>query len=133
MTRILRLLLIAAIALPMWQPVAAEEITVCGGSATHSSEFVPVYGYWMDTQGIETQMLYSSTLFNNLAGGGVNKIDGIAFYCNEDQGVPAALLGETGAVVTVRMGETYNTTISTRSEMVSNRNKMEIPMTPKKW
>lgn len=28
MTRILRLLLIAAIALPMWQPIAAQEVAV---------------------------------------------------------------------------------------------------------
>jgi hypothetical protein len=121
MTRILRLLLIAAIALPMWQPVAAETITVCGTTPDVSSEFLPVYGYWMDTQGVETQMLYESSLFNGLAGGSANKIDAITFYCKTT--VPAALGGKE---VIVRMGETYGTTISSRSEMIANRNNMDI-------
>ena len=121
MTRILRLLLIAAIALPMWQPVAAETITVCGNTPNVSSEFVPVYGYWIDTQGVESQVIYPASKFNGLTGGNTYQIDAITFYSTA--AVPASL-GE--ATVVVRMGETYNTTISTRSEMVNNRNAMDV-------
>lgn len=120
MTRILRLLLIAAVALPLWQSAAAESVTVCGSTPHISSEFLPVYGYWMDTQGVETQMIYPSSMFK-LEGNGKNRIDAITFYCKTT--VPAALGGKT---VIVRMGETYNTTISSRSEMITNRNSMEI-------
>jgi hypothetical protein len=121
MTRILRLLLIAAIALPLWQPVAAETITVCSGSGNVSSEFVPVYGYWIDTQGVESQVIYPASKFNGLTGGNTYQIDAITFYSTA--AVPASL---GGATVVVRMGETYNTTISTRSEMVNNRNAMDV-------
>lgn len=127
MTRILRLLLIAAIALPLWQPVAAQTIDVCGATPNVSSEFVPVYGYWIDTQDVESQMIYPASKFNGLTGGNKNQIDAITFYCaatGAEQAVVPESLG--GATVVVRMGETYNTTISTRSEMVSNRNNMEI-------
>ena len=127
MTRILKLLLIAAIALPFFGTASAATIDVCGNTPTVSSEFVPVYGYWIDTEGVESQVLYPSTKFNGLTGGNKNQIDAITFYCastGAEQAVVPESLG--GATVVVRMGETYNTTISTRSEMVSNRNNMEI-------
>ena len=114
MKRIIKFMLLVAFALPVW----AENVTVCDGDARN--EFVPVYGYWIDTQGVESQMIYpSSTL--GLTGGGVYKIDAITFHSTDT--VPASL---AGATVIVRMGETYNTTISTRSEMVSNRNEMDV-------
>ncbi len=112
--------MIAAVAWPMWQPAAAESVTVCGSTTYISSEFLPVYGYWMDTQGVETQMIYPSSMFK-LEGNGVNKIDAITFYSTAP--VPAGLGGKT---LIVRMGETYTTTISSRSEMISNRNSMDV-------
>ena len=114
MKRIIKFMLFAILALPAW----AETKTVCEGSA--SSEFVPVYGYWIDTQGVESQFIYPLAELN-LAGGSMYQIDAITFHSTA--AVPASL---SGATVIVRMGETYNTTISTRSEMVTNRNNMEV-------
>ena len=118
MTRILRLLLIAAIALPYWQPVAAESVTVCSGGAR--SEFVPVYGYWIDTEGVESQMIYPTAQLG-IPGGNQQQIESITFY--SDAEVPESL-GD--ATVIVRMGETYNTEISSRSDMVTNRNGLQV-------
>ena len=117
MTRILRLLLIAAIALPAWLGIAATEITVC--DALNTNEYVPVYGYWIDTKDVETQMIYPSSKFTGLQGGRVNQIESITFYSNA--AVPAII---SGATVTVRMGETNSTAFTGPGEMASNRENM---------
>ena len=104
MTRILRLLLIVAVALPFFGTAAAQgtgsSATVCPGNGTTDfNEFVPVYGYWIDTEGVASQMLYPSTKFTGLAGGRTKQIESITFYSTAN--VPASI-GE--ATVIVRMG-----------------------------
>ncbi|MBO4813890.1 MAG: hypothetical protein J5523_02915 [Muribaculaceae bacterium] len=114
MKRIIKFMLLAILALPVW----AETKTVCEGSA--SSEFVPVYGYWIDTKDVESQVIYPSSKLN-LTGGNTYQIDAVTFHSTAK--VSTAL---EGATVIVRMGETYSTKILTRSEMVNNRNKMDV-------
>ena len=114
MKRIIKFMLLAILALPVW----AETKTVCEGTA--SSEFVPVYGYWIDTKDVESQVIYPSSKLN-LTGGNTYQIDAITFHSTAK--VSTAL---EGATVIVRMGETYSTKILTRSEMVNNRNKMDV-------
>lgn len=90
--------------------------TVCGGSA--QNEYVPVYGYWMDTKGTESQMIYPKSLFSDLQAGDI--IESITFftYTSSTPTVPAEL---GSATVQVRMGETTETSI-TSSTYQENRN-----------
>lgn len=166
MTRILRLLLIAAIALPLWQPVAAQEaaqkhlqkesvtkkmpiapkakvtapkdaqeqqnapkpkknrptkavqngsITVCDGTTTNG--YLPVYGSYFD-YGTLSQMIYPASEFNDgdneLSDG--DQITQLTFY-------PTAELSSSlsYSTVTLRLGETTATTITSSSAMTTNR------------
>lgn len=166
MTRILRLLLIAAIALPLWQPAAAQEaaqkhlqkesvtkkmpiapkakvtapkdaqeqqnapqpkknratkavqngsITVCDG--TNTSAYFPFYGSYFD-YGTSSQMIYPASVFtdgdNKLSDG--DQITALTFYATGN-------LGENlgSSTVTLRLGETSATTVTSSTEMTTNR------------
>ena len=100
--------------------------TVCDGNTYN--EYVPVYGYWMDTQGTESQMIYPKSLFTDLQAGDI--IESITFYTNTSNGTSAyqtstvpAKLGS--ATVQVRMGETTETSI-TSSTYQGNRNNASV-------
>ncbi|MBR5117272.1 MAG: hypothetical protein IK100_01345 [Muribaculaceae bacterium] len=125
MTRILRLLLIAAIALPFFGTAEAAEITVCNGE--NINEYVPVFGFWSDTEEVESQVVYPATYLtsNGLTNG--KEIKSITFYVGgSTDGVPNTVPTEMAdAVVEIRMGELYTTTISSAAEMMSNRNGMD--------
>ncbi|MBR0024303.1 MAG: hypothetical protein IJP59_06805 [Muribaculaceae bacterium] len=92
-----------------------EGATVCNG--TESNEYVPVYGYWLDTSGTESQMIYPSSLFSDLQAG--DRIESITFYTltSSTSTVPDNL---GSATVQVRMGETTETAI-TSSTYQGNR------------
>ena len=57
--------------------VEEVELTVCDG--TETNDYLPVYGYYFDTQGTLSQMLYPASLFEGLEGA---KITGLRFYPN---------------------------------------------------
>lgn len=151
MTRILRLLLIAAIALPLWQHAAAQEvkklvlpddyltsdryvmtksnpgsqanlpsikatnqngsITICDGTSTDNH--FPVYGEHFGF-GPSSQMIYPSTMLRTLNKG--DKITKLTFYAT---GNVSSYLNRT---VTVRLGETDATTVTSYDGMTANRN-----------
>ena len=94
------------------------EFTICNGTANNG--YVPVYGFYVDTQGCESQMIYPAS---TIAGAGLragDQITAITFYVTEAQGTVPAKLGY--ATVEVRIGETTATTISNANTMRSNRN-----------
>ncbi|MBR5639185.1 MAG: hypothetical protein IKW83_05410 [Muribaculaceae bacterium] len=93
----------------------SKNATVCDGSA--NNEYVPVYGYWLDTSGTESQMIYPKSLFSDLQAG--DRIESITFYTytSSTATVPDNL---GSATVQVRMGETTETAI-TSSTYQGNR------------
>ena len=92
-----------------------KDITICDGSA--SNQYIPVYGYWIDTNGTESQMIYPTSKLEGLNIG--DRIKAITFYTYTSQTatVPAKL---GSATVEVRMGETTASTINS-STMSANR------------
>ena len=96
------------------------EATVCGDGTQTDNEYVPVYGYWIDTEGTESQMIYPATSLTGINAG--DMIESITFYTytSETATVPAKLGTST---VKVRMGETSATTI-TSSTFNTNLNNM---------
>ncbi len=128
MTRILRLLLIAAIALPLWQPVAAQNTPsqklggqihdyynkdVVSGNSTNA--YLPIYASRLGRTTCEGQMIYSSTRMGLAEG---TEIVGIAFHTNASVANPTN--GQTNSI-TVRVGETSLTSISNHDVMLENR------------
>ncbi len=165
MTRILRLLLIAAVAWPLSHPAAAQDaaqkhrqkesvterlpiakkakvaapkdaqdeqqqknapqpkknrapkavqngsITVCNG--TETSIYFPVYGSYFD-YGTSSQMIYPANLFSDLSDG--DQITSLTFYATADLGTN---LGSS--TVTLRLGETTATTVTSSIAMTTNR------------
>ncbi len=71
----LSLTLTALLCFPWASNVWADELTVADGTATN--EYVPVYGYYSDTQGNKSQMLYLASDLASLADA---EITGLTFY-----------------------------------------------------
>ena len=57
--------------------VNEREMTICEG--TETNDYLPVYGFYFDTQGTLSQMIYPADMLSDLAGA---KITGIKFYPN---------------------------------------------------
>ncbi len=90
-----------------------DEETVASGTATN--QYVPVYGYYIDTNSTESQMVYPASYFEGLSEG--SRISSITFYGNSN--IPANLGYST---IDVYIGETSETTIANSTAMTSNRN-----------
>ena len=90
-----------------------DEETVASGTATN--QYVPVYGYYIDTNSTESQMIYPASYFDGLSEG--SRISSITFYGNSN--IPANLGYST---IDVYIGETSATTIASSTAMTSNRN-----------
>ncbi len=94
------------------------EFTVCSGSATNG--YVPVYGFYVDTRGCESQMIYPAATITGAGLQAGDKINAITFYVTEAQGTVPSQIGT--ATVQVRIGETTATTIGSTNAMTNNRN-----------
>ena len=92
---------------------AVNALTVADGTATN--KYIPFFGLYMDTNGTESQMIYPA---DDLANAGLEagcNITTLTFYMSE------ALTKSLNPTVEVRLGETDATTISSSSELSSNR------------
>ena len=86
---------------PNAQPVDAE-ITVADG--TNNNQYVPVYGLYMDTYGMESQAIYPATMLSDIPAG--SEINSLTFYTQT-----AATAAWTGTVE-VKLAETANESYS---------------------
>ena len=86
---------------PNAQPVDAE-ITVADG--TNNNQYVPVYGLYMDTYGMESQAIYPATMLSDIPAG--SAINSLTFYTQT-----AATAAWTGTVE-VKLAETANESYS---------------------
>ena len=95
------------------------EFTICNG--TVKNEYVPVYGFYFDTQKCESQMIYPAATIKGTGLAAGDQITAITFYVHSDQsnGVVPNQIGT--ASVEVRIGETTATTIGSYNTMTSNR------------
>ena len=80
----------------------ASDLTVADGTAT--SNYLPVYGLYVDTEGSHQQCLYPADLLSEMAGGSISQM---TFYLSS----PAAAEW-TGAVLQVSLGESSETSLS---------------------
>ena len=99
-------LLLTALFLLPWSGIAASELTV--GDETTSSKYVPLYGYYADTEGNKSQILYLATDLSAISGG---EITGLTFYCTSD----AVAWG--AATFDVKMANVGNTTTLTSTAL----------------
>lgn len=74
-TYLLTLLLTALFCLPWTSNAWADEITVADGTTTN--QYVPFYGYYMDQNGMRSQIIYPASALEDMLGG---SISGITFY-----------------------------------------------------
>lgn len=88
-----------AVAVPLAQ---AETLTVADG--TETSNLVPVHGYYYDSQGKKTQMIYPESMIEDMKG---STITGVKFYCSNSSGI-----GFSGGKLTFTIGTTTQTTFS---------------------
>lgn len=86
---------------PNAQPVDAEA-TVADG--TNNNQYVPVYGLYMDTYGMESQAIYPATMLSDIPAG--SEINSLTFYTQT-----AATAAWTGTVE-IKLTETANESYS---------------------
>lgn len=160
-TRILRLLLLAALAWPTWTPATAQEVVTKGASAlkaslnvkeysqhpprsingpvvnnaqplssmsikkievitssttvcdgTNYNQYVPIYGYYIDTKGNESQMIYPESLLPDLSVG--DTIKAISFYAYTEQN--SVISSELGySTVQIYIGKTTQSAYSSNT------------------
>ncbi len=80
----------------------ASDLTVADGTAT--SNYLPVYGMYVDTEGSHQQCLYPAALLSEMAGGSISQM---TFYLSSP-----ATAAWTGAVIQVSLGESSETSLS---------------------
>ncbi len=105
-------LLLMAFAAP---PVQADDVTICDD--TESSEFLPIGGYYLDMTGCFGQIIYPATTLGLSSG---DEITAITFYANSNF--------TASNNITVRVGETTETTV-TSSSATTNRDNMNVVYT----
>ena len=99
------------------------EATVCGDGTQTYNEYSPVYVYWADTEGTESQMVYPATSLTGIKAGDL--IESITFYTYTSS--TATVPDELGdATVKVRMGETSATTISSSTFRTNLNNMIDV-------
>ncbi len=100
--KLLMSLLLVALAVPQGK---AETLDVADGTETNNC--VPVHGYYYDTQGITSQMIYPESLIEDMQG---STITGIKFYCSNANGIVFS-----GGKLTFTIGTTTQSTFSSAS------------------
>ncbi len=78
-----------------------ETLTVCEGTGS-TNQYVPIYGYYWDTQNNTSTMVYPASMLESMADGTINSL---TFYAN-------ANVTFQGGAITVQMGEVDQTTVS---------------------
>lgn len=78
-----------------------ETLTVCEGTGT-TNQYVPIYGYYWDTQNNTSTMIFPASMLESMANGTINSL---TFYAN-------ASVAFQGGSITVQMGEVEQTTVS---------------------
>ena len=98
----LLLLLLMALLVP-WAAQARETLTVCNG--TETNEYLPVYGYYVDTQGTTSEFIIPANTegMSDMEGGTISKL---TFYISNS---PASWANPT---IQLYLGEVEGTTLS---------------------
>ena len=126
MKKIFKLMSAALMALAMFVPAQAAELTVYDGSTYGVSynEYVPIYGYYYDTNNFATQIIYPATQIEAMQG---SSITSLKFYVGNEDG--NAL---NGGVVGISVGVTELSQFPGYSPaLIENLTEVaEITMTP---
>ena len=74
----LLLLLLLALGLP-WAAKAQETLTVYENGGTNTNQYIPLYGYYCDVSGTQSQFIIPAAALENMTDGTISKL---TFYCS---------------------------------------------------
>ena len=105
MKKVLFFLMIALLCLPL---AMRAQVTLTVADGTNTNGYVPVYGYYCDTEGNKTQTIYPASDLSEMAGG---TISGLTYYLSS----PAS--AAWGATFEVKLTEITESTFSSEAAM----------------